>query len=179
MFVFSCTHVSHRRYNTDLMMKREEKEEKITDLNFPETKINNILKISIYYKKNVCGHLFLCKELKSLMFWVVEGRGSESGFSVIFKFGRLWLIFSFLSLLSPILIRIPPWTMIIPTYACMSKIIGTSSEVLIFFLVLPIIGSNCRNTRLNYLKPFDWGTMREENICWCFYYDHAESLLPT
>ena len=56
-------------------MKREEKEEKITDLNFPETKINNILKISIYYKKNVCGHLFLCKELKSLMFWVVEGKG--------------------------------------------------------------------------------------------------------
>lgn len=81
-------------------MKREEKEEKITDLNFPETKINNILKISIYYKKNVCGHLFLCKELKSLMFWVVEGKGSESGFSSHFQVWQIVAHFFFLSLIT-------------------------------------------------------------------------------
>ena len=88
---------------------------------------------SIFFVSLPCvsewSHLFLCKELKSLMFWVVEGKGSESGFLVIFKFGRLWLIFSFLSLLSPILIRLPPWTMIIPTYTCLSNPTATTSKI--------------------------------------------------
>lgn len=41
----------------------------------------------VLFLLHVWSHLLLCKELKCLMF-LVDERGSESGFSVTFKFGN-------------------------------------------------------------------------------------------